>query len=161
MLRSLIIGFISGARSLSPVAVASLAARRGRLAVGGGPAGLLAGPKVSAGLGALAIGEALGDKMQTAPDRIVPAGMAVRLVTAALAGAAVAPAGDKRAGAVAGVGAAIIGSYLTFAARMRSMERHGQTETGVVEDLLVLVAGLALVGGAGHDQRRFARGAFA
>jgi hypothetical protein len=44
---------------------------------------------------------------------------------------------------------------------MRSMERHDQTETGVVEDLLVLLAGLVVVGGAGHDQRRIARGASA
>jgi uncharacterized membrane protein len=158
MLRSLLIGFMSGARSLSPLAVASLAARRGRLTVGGGPAGLLAGPKVSVGLQALAVAEALGDKMKSAPDRIVPSGMAVRVVTGALAGAAVAPAGEKRAGAVVGIGAAIVGSYVTFGARMRSMARHGQAETGVVEDLLVLLAGLVVVGGASHQQQRIARG---
>jgi uncharacterized membrane protein len=115
---------------------------------------LLAGPKVSVGLQALAVAEALGDKMKSAPDRIVPSGMAVRVVTGALAGAAVAPAGEKRAGAVVGIG----GSYVTFGARMRSMARHGQAETGVVEDLLVLLAGLVVVGGASHQQQRIARG---
>jgi uncharacterized membrane protein len=138
MLRSLLIGALAGSRSLTPLAMVSDAARRDRLPAGHGAPALLADPRVTAGIGALAAAELAGDKWKHAPDRIVLPGMAARVVTSALAAMALAPSERRATAAALGVGAAIASAYLTFAARMRAMRRWGQTSTGLVEDALVV-----------------------
>jgi hypothetical protein len=37
-----------------------------------------------------------------------------------------------------------VSAHLTFAARMKAMERHGQTSTGLIEDGLVVGSALAI-----------------
>jgi uncharacterized membrane protein len=91
LIRSLLIGAVSGMRSLTPLAVVSDAARRGALPEDNGAPAPLGHPLVSAGTAALAVGELAGDKMKTAPDRIVAPGIAARLVTGSIVGAALAP----------------------------------------------------------------------
>jgi uncharacterized membrane protein len=140
MLRSFLIGLTAGARSLTPLAAVSEADRRGALPRDNGAPGWLGHPAVALALKALAAGELWGDKLRAAPDRIVPAGIAARLVTGGLAGAALAPRRQAMAGAVIGAAAAIGAAYLTFALRMRAMRRFGQTATGLVEDALALGA---------------------
>jgi uncharacterized membrane protein len=135
MIRSFLIGLATGQRSLTPLAIVSEAARRGRLDDGGAPR-LLASPWVTAGVGALAAGELVGDKLPSAPDRIVPAGMAVRLVTGGLVGAALADRDRRYVGAALGVAGAVIGAHLGWRARMWALRRWGQTPTGLVEDAL-------------------------
>jgi uncharacterized membrane protein len=144
MLRSLLIGFISGARSFTPLAAVSAAAWDGRLERDSGAPALLAQPLVAAGVAGLALAELFGDKMKSAPDRIVPAGMIVRFVTGALAGAAMAPKRRRLTGAAFGVLGATIGAHVTFNARVRAMNRWGQTSTGVVEDALTVGGALLL-----------------
>jgi len=154
MLRSMLIGAVAGARSLTPLALLSLAARGSersvvrRNRVSRTPELIrrtLARPVVAAGTTALAAGELWGDKLHSAPDRIVPAGMAARLLSSSIAGAALAPRGRWGAGALVGASTAVISAHLTFAARMRAMQRYGQTPTGVIEDALALgIAWLAI-----------------
>lgn len=145
MLHSFLIGLVAGARSLTPLAAVSDAARRGRLPADNGAPALLGHPLVAAGTKALAAGELWGDKLKSAPDRIVPAGMIVRVATGGLAGAALAPRRHALLGAMLGAGAAVGAAYLTFGARIRAMRRYGQTPTGLVEDGLALGAAQAVI----------------
>lgn len=140
MLQSLLIGLSAGSRSMTPLAAVSDAARHGRLAADNPPARWLAHPWVVAGSKALAAGELWGDKLPSAPDRIVPLGIAARIVTGGLAGAALAPRRWVLVGAVVGATAAVAAAYVTFGARMKAMRRFGQTSTGLVEDALTVGA---------------------
>ena len=56
-------------------------------------------------IGALAmgVGELFGDKMKTAPDRTVFLGLLARVLSAGIAGAALAPRGREQAGAAVAV----------------------------------------------------------
>jgi len=147
VIRSILIGLVAGMRSMAPLAVASTAVARGELEETG-PMALLGHPAVSTGLSALAVAEAMGDKLPFAPDRIVIPGIAARIVTGALAGAALAPREQRNVAAVLAAGAAVAASYWTFRLRVRAMRRYGQARTGVVEDALVLAASQYLVSGA-------------
>ena len=97
--------------------------------------------------GALAMGglELLGDKMKSAPDRTAVLGLLARVMSAGIAGAALAPRGRERAGAALAVATAVPLAYLTLAARKRAVARFGQTPSGLVEDALVAGAGGAIV----------------
>jgi len=153
MLRSLLIGIIAGQRAMTPLALASGAARQGKLDEGALPS-LLAHPVVAASSVALAGAEMAGDKMKTAPDRTVPIGLAVRSVTAAYAGAALAPRDKRVLGAAIAVGTAIASSYVGLAARKWGMRRYGQTATGFVEDAIVFGSGLAIANPALFSRER-------
>ena len=98
-------------------------------------------------LGALAmgVGELLGDKMKSAPDRTVFLGLLARVMSAGIAGAALAPRGQEKAGAAAAVGTAIPLAYATLAGRKRAMSAIGQTRSGLIEDALVAAACAGIV----------------
>jgi uncharacterized membrane protein len=138
MISSFLIGLAAGARALTPLAVVSQAAGRGALRERGGAASWLGHPLAAAGIKTLAAGELWGDKLHSAPDRIVPAGLFARLLTGALSGAALALRRRALAGAVLGATAAVGAAYVTFALRQRAMRRFGQTPTGLVEDALTV-----------------------
>lgn len=148
MLSSALIGAVAGARSMTPLAAVSIADRLHKLPSRNGAPSLLSHPAVVAGTTALAVGELLGDKMKSAPDRIVPPGIAARLVTGAIAGAAVAPREQRLAAMAVGAATAVAASYLTFRIRMKFLHRYGQTRSGVVEDALTLAGVLAVLAAA-------------
>ena len=143
MLRSILIGLVAGQRGLTPLAVIAIGARQGTL-----PdiplRSLLRNPVIAAGAVALAAAEMAGDKMKTAPDRIVPIGLAVRSVTAAYAGAAMAPPGERKLGSIVAVVTALASSYAGWRLRCAAMRRYGQAPTGFVEDAIVFGSGLAI-----------------
>jgi uncharacterized membrane protein len=145
MLRSLLIGLVAGSRSMTPLAAVSLASAAHRLPRNNGAPVIISRPLPALGAVALAMGELFGDKMRTAPDRIVPAGMAARLITGAIAGAALAPRRDRVLAGAVGASAAVIASYVTFGARMKALRRYGQTPSGLVEDALVLACAALIV----------------
>jgi uncharacterized membrane protein len=93
----------------------------------------------------MGMGELFGDKMKSAPDRTVFLGLLARVMSAGVAGAALAPRGRERAGAAVAVATAVPLAYLTLAGRKRAMARLGQTRSGLLEDALVVVAGVAVV----------------
>jgi uncharacterized membrane protein len=150
MIRSFLIGLVAGARALTPLAAVSDAARRGALARHSGAPAWLANPLVAAGLTALAAGELWGDKLESAPDRIGAAGIAARLVSGGLAGAALAPRQRALAGALLGGTAAVVAAYLTFGARVTAIRRFGQKRTGLVVDALTVGAARLVASGSGH-----------
>lgn len=143
LLSSALIGAVASARSMTPmatIATARLAGRRtpGRLI-------LLDRPLFKFGALALGIGELFGDKMKTAPDRTVFLGLLARVMSAGIAGAALAPSGCERAGAATAIATAVPLAYLTLAGRKQAMARVGQTRSGLIEDALVVAAGAAIV----------------
>ncbi len=144
MIRSLLIGIVAGQRGITPLAAIATATRRGDVAPELPLQSLLRNPLIAAGTAAFAAAEMAGDKMKTAPDRIVPVGLAVRSVTAAYAGAALAPRDQRVLGAVVAVGAALASSYVGWRLRCAAMARFGQTPTGFVEDAIVMGSGLAV-----------------
>lgn len=143
LLPSALIGAVASARSMTPMAAlagARLAHRKtpGRL-------WLLDKPLFTAGALAMGAGELYGDKMKTAPDRTVFLGLLARVMSAGIAGAALAPKGHERTGAALAVGTAVPMAYLTLAGRKRAMAEIGQTKSGLIEDALIVTAGLAVV----------------
>jgi uncharacterized membrane protein len=143
LLPSAVIGAVASARSMTPMATlatARLAGRRtpGRLV-------LLDHPLFKFGALAMGVGELLGDKMKSAPDRTVFLGLLARIMSASIAGAALAPRGRERAGAAVAAATAVPLAYVTLAGRKRAMARLGQTRSGLVEDALIVAAGFAVV----------------
>ncbi len=125
---------------MATLATARLAGHRtpGRLV-------LLNHPLFKFGALAMGVGELFGDKMKSAPDRTVALGLLARVLSAGIAGAALAPRGRERAGAAVAVTTAVPLAYLTLAARKRAMAKYGQTKSGLVEDAVIVAAGAAIV----------------
>ncbi|MGI4878934.1 MAG: hypothetical protein ACRYG4_15755 [Janthinobacterium lividum] len=144
MLRSVLIGLVAGQRGITPLAVIARSTRRKEIPADLPLQKLLLNPVIAAGTAAFAAVEMAGDKMKTAPDRTVPIGLAVRSITAAYAGAALAPRDRRVLGAAIGVATAIASSYVGLAARKWGMRRYGQTATGFIEDAIVFGSGLAI-----------------
>ncbi len=143
LLFSALIGAVASARSMTPMATIAAARfldRRtpGRLV-------LLDRPLFRNGALAMGVGELLGDKMKTAPDRTVFLGLLARVMSAGIAGAALAPRGREQAGAFTAVATAVPLAYITLAGRKRAMARMGQTRSGLIEDALIVAAGAAVV----------------
>ena len=143
LLPSVLIGAVASGPSMTPMAALAAAhvARRqtpGRLR-------LLTHPLFTAGALAMGVGELLGDKMRSAPDRTVFLGLLARVTSAGLAGAALAPRGREGAGAGVAVATAVPLAYATLAARKRAMRTIGQTKSGLIEDVLIVGAGAAVV----------------
>lgn len=143
LLSSVLIGAVASARSMTPMATLAAARLADRRTTG--HTILLDRPVVKYGALAMGAGELLGDKMKTAPDRTVFLGLLARVMSAGIAGAALAPRGREPAGAALAVATAVPLAYLTLAARKQAMARIGQTRSGLIEDALVVAAGAAIV----------------
>ena len=149
---SALIGAVASARSMTPMASLAAARLLGRRTPG--QLVLLNHPVFKVGALAMGVGELLGDKMKSAPDRTVFLGLLARTLSAGIAGAALAPRGREPAGAATAVAVAVPLAYATLAARKRAMEHLGQTRSGLIEDALVVAAGVAIVGLAVGPQKR-------
>lgn len=156
LIHSILMGAVAGMRAVTPLAAVTNAARSGNLPVDNGAPRLLANKLASAGMLALAGGELIGDKMKTAPDRIVPAGMVTRVATGLTAGAALAPHRKRNQGALLGAGAPVGMARLTFNLRMRAIARYGQNSAGAVEDAMA-VGSAALITRAARSAKRRGR----
>ena len=92
----------------------------------------------------IAVAEMVGDKWPKSPNRTVLSGSTARFLTAAAAGASLAPRDRRVAGGQLAALTAVTTAHLGLAARLRSMQRWSQARTGFVEDALLL-AGTALL----------------
>ena len=120
------------------------------------PASLLAAMRVltdpaETGAVTLALAELGGDKMKSAPDRIVPLGLAARMIMAGFACGSLAPRGEFWKGAAVGATTAVAASYPGWYARITAMEEYGQTPTGLVEDAIVIAGAAAIMAGVSRD----------
>lgn len=144
MLRSFLIGLVAGQRGISPLAAIAIATHRREVPAVLPLQKLFFSRLVTTGATLFAGAEMAGDKMKSAPDRIIPIGLAVRGVTAAYAGAALAPKSERKLAAAVAVGTALASSYVGWRIRCHAMRRYGQTATGLVEDAIVFGSGLAI-----------------
>ena len=141
------LGAVAGIRSMTPPALLSRAASRGEIrGIEKTPFAFLASPRVALLLTVLAAGEISADKLPFAPDRISFPGLAGRLATGGLVGAALFSA-DGREGATGGaLGAlsSLASSYLSFYLRTGMQQRFGlpNPALGIVEDAVALSIGL-------------------
>lgn len=141
------LGAVAGIRSMTPPALLSRAASRGEIrGIAGTPYGFLASPRVARILTVLAVGEMSADKLPFSPDRISLPGLAGRLATGALVGAAL-YAADKREGATGGALGALSSlatSYASYYLRTGTQQRFGLPNPagGIVEDAIALSLGL-------------------
>jgi uncharacterized membrane protein len=127
-----VIGGVSGLRSLTGIAIVTIAAQRtwphlGWLHLGGTGLGFLGTPVAMYVFVLLAIGELIADKMSFVPPRIQAGPLAARFVLGALCGGALALAAGMSwvaPAAVAGV-AAVVGAYAGY------WVRRGITSRGV------------------------------
>jgi uncharacterized membrane protein len=143
LLSSVLIGAVASARSMTPMATIATARLAGRQTPG--ELYLLDHPVVKYGALAMGVGELYGDKMKTAPDRTVFLGLLARVMSAGIAGAALAPKGREQAGAAVAVATAVPLAYITLAGRKKAMASIGQTRSGLIEDALIVAAGAAIV----------------
>ena len=143
LLSSALIGAVASARSMTPMAAIATARLAGRRTPG--QLLLLDRPLLKFGALAMGVGELFGDKMKTAPDRTVFLGLLARVMSAGIAGSALAPRGRERTGAAVAVATAVPLAYATLAGRKRAMARMGQTRSGLIEDALIVAAGAAVV----------------
>lgn len=154
LIHSLLMGAVAGMRAMTPLAAVTNAARLGALPVGNGAPRLLSNRLAAHGAIAIAGRELVGDKQRSAPDRIAPAGLAARIATGAIAGAALAPRRQRAAAAALGAAAAVGTAYLAFALRKRATARYGQVATGAVEDAVTLAGAALVVASASRRSRR-------
>jgi uncharacterized membrane protein len=143
LLFSTLIGAVASARSMTPMASIAVARLLGHPTPG--RLILLDSPLFTFGALAMGAGELFGDKMKTAPDRTVFLGLVARVASAGIAGAALAPRGREQVGALIAIATAVPLAYLTLAGRKRAMARMGQTQSGLIEDALIVAAGAAVV----------------
>lgn len=151
LLPSALIGAVASARSMTPMAALALARLMRRDTPGA--LVLLDRPLFRFGALAMGAGELYGDKMKTAPDRTVFLGLLARVLSAGIAGAALAPRHRESAGAALAVTTAVPLAYATLDVRKKAMTRIGQTRSGLVEDALIVAAGLAIVAAATRRSR--------
>jgi uncharacterized membrane protein len=89
---SALIGAVASARSMTPMAIIAAARLLHRRTPG--ELALLDRPVFRTGALVMGVGELFGDKMKTAPDRTVLLGLLARVMSAGIAGAALAPPGS-------------------------------------------------------------------
>lgn len=143
LLASALIGAVASARSMTPMATLSAARLAGRRTPG--QLVLLDRPVFKYGALAMGAGELIGDKLKSAPDRTVFLGLLGRVMSAGIAGAALAPQGREKRGAAVAVAVAVPLAYATLAGRKKAMARIGQTRSGLIEDALMVAAATAVI----------------
>jgi uncharacterized membrane protein len=131
LLLALGLGFVSGLRSLTPVAAVLLV----RDSIWGY---VLAGA---------AVGEYVLDAQPNTPSRLGSRGLLFRVVSGAFVGAVIARSHDGSAvfGAIAGIAGAIAGAYAGHAARLAAMTRIGDYPAAIGEDLVAIALAAFIV----------------
>jgi uncharacterized membrane protein len=138
-----LLGFTTGLRSLTPMAVLCWYAWLEYLPVTGTWAEWTGRLSVAIAVTLLAAGELLGDKSTRIPDRTSPLPLLVRVVLGGLAGsiAATAMDGPGIEGVLLGIVGALLGAFVGFMVRRDLVEKIGckDWQIGVVEDLCAII----------------------
>ena len=139
------LGVVAGLRSLTPPAVVAWGARLGWLQLAGTPLAFLGSTAVTYLLTALLLAELVADKLPRTPNRTSPGPFIGRIMTGALAGAALGAGsgGSLLAGAALGGLGGAVGTLAGYQARTSLVRKLG------VPDYVVALGEDAIaVGGA-------------
>jgi uncharacterized membrane protein len=138
------LGVLAGMRSFSAPTLLSFHFSREPDAAPSGRLALLSSPRVSRVLAALTVGELAADKTPWIPARISPPALVGRVLSGALAGAAVAPRRKLTPlHAVLGAAAAVASSFTFYALRRFATRRLGvpNVVAGLAEDAVAIALG--------------------
>jgi uncharacterized membrane protein len=143
---ALLVGVIAGLRAMSAPAAVAWAASLGWLPLQGTPLAWLGHAVTPWILTLLGLGELVADKLPKTPSRKVPVQFGTRIVSGALAGAAIGVAGSGMvAGLALGALGAVIGTMAGAAARARlARALRRDLPAALVEDV-VAVGGAILI----------------
>jgi uncharacterized membrane protein len=143
------IGVMAGLRSLMPLAVVAWAVYLGRLDLHDSYLSLLGSAPVRYLFSAAAIGELIGDKVPSAPNRTAPIGLATRVVTGAISAAALGSAWNQSVVLAALVGAAggVIGAFAGFMVRRQLVKKAGMPDfvVAILEDAIAILGSVLIV----------------
>ena len=120
LVRTLVLGILSGGRSATPLAVLALNHDRSSLKGSWQQWKVFSTPLGRGLLVTSAVGELIGDKLPKTPNRISPTGLVGRIGSGALAGAALGTTGKRDLrieGAILGGLGALVGSFVGWGAR--------------------------------------------
>lgn len=146
--KTLILGAISGMRSMSALALTSrYLSRSPDRKVKMRFLNVLNEPRTADILTLLAIGELIADKLPIVPDRVEKPALFGRGLTAGIAGAALYDSAGRSA-AVGGIiarSAALLSTFFSYKARMVAAEKTHFPDplVGVLEDMVVYLAGVS------------------
>lgn len=142
-----LIGVVAGLRAMTVPAAVSWAAWLGLLNLRGTWLAFLAYQWSPFVLTLLALGEYVTDQLPSTPSRTVPVSFGARLVTGAMAGAAlVASVSGWTGGAFAGVLGAALGTIGGHAARARLADAFGRDRpAALLEDAVAITAAIVIV----------------
>jgi uncharacterized membrane protein len=143
--RSGMLGVLSGARSMTPLAMLALHRDRGSLRGAWQDWPVLRSPAGRTVLVLAALGELVGDKLPRTPPRTKPFPLLARVATGAISGAAIGTLGDPdgwRRGAALGAVGGVVGSFAGM------FLRTGGAATGLPDLVFALVEDAATIASA-------------
>jgi uncharacterized membrane protein len=145
---ALLIGAVTGLRSMSSLAAVSWAAQRGVLDLKDTPFAFLASPATACSLSVLAIGELIADKLPIVPSRKSLVPFVGRIGIGGLCGALLcAPKNIMGLGFVAGAVGAVLGTEIGYEFRTRLVKAIGGTDfpVALLEDAFAIGGALKAV----------------
>ncbi len=147
---ALVLGVVAGMRTFSAPAIAShILSQQNSGHLAKSPLNFMQSENVSTGLKVLALGEFVGDKLPTAPNRTEPLGITGRCLAGSLAGASIYKASGNSAlqGALVGGIVALGATFGSYLLRKTIVEKLNVNDPyiGGAEDILVLAAGAGLI----------------
>lgn len=145
LVRTLVLGILSGGRSATPLAVMALNHDRSALKGSWQDWKVFSTPLGRGMLVASAVGELIGDKLPKTPNRISPTALVGRVASGALVGAALGTTGKRDLrieGAILGGIGAIVGSFVGWAAR------KAVGATGLPDPVVALAEDAATIAGS-------------
>ncbi|MET0385799.1 MAG: DUF4126 domain-containing protein [Polyangiales bacterium] len=149
-LLALLMGVVAGLRAMTAPAAVSWAAALGLVHVTDTWLAFLGFRWTPWILTVFAAGELITDQLPSTPSRTVPVQFGTRLLTGALAGAAITAADSVIVGAVAGVVGAVIGTLGGRAGRARLASAFGKDlPAALIEDVVAIAGAAAIVSALG------------
>jgi uncharacterized membrane protein len=143
---ALVLGALTGLRTMTAPTAISIAARLGWLDLNGTWLAWLGYAWTPWILGILAIGELIVDQLPTTPSRTTPMPFIARVLAGMLAGAAIGASQDSMAGGiVAGGIGAVMGTLGGYALRMRLAQAFGRDQPAAFIEDAIAYLGAALV----------------
>lgn len=139
-----LLGACAGPRTSAPLALVSWAARLGWIDVKGSPLAFLGSARAVSVTTPMAIGELVVDKLPSTPSRTQAVGVAARVASGAVSGAALAGGRSPQA-ALAGAAGALVATFVGHSIRTQTARAFGRDfPVAAVEDLLAF-GGAAMV----------------